>query len=497
MNPQIITIESLMQSSGVGFGTSGARGLVTAITDRVCYAYTVGFLQYLNSTGQLKTGSDIALAGDLRPSSPRIMRAIGAAIADQGYTLINCGMIPSPAVAAFGLKHKIPSMMVTGSHIPDDRNGIKFNRCDGEILKDDETGIRQQQIVIPEARFDSQGNFLTTESYNLPTADIRARNEYIKRYVDFFPQHCLRGKKIGLYQHSTVGREIFAGILEALGAKVTRLGFSNTFIPVDTEAVRSEDIELAARWAKEHRFDAIVSADGDADRPLISDEHGKWLRGDVSGILCARYLGATVVATPISSNSAVEKSTYFRNVLRTRIGSPFVIAAMQHALSDKQAIVVGYEANGGFLTATDIRVEGRTLTALPTRDAILVPLTILMLAQQKGISVSQLTAELPQRFTASDRVKNFPTALSQQRIASLGNDIHAIETVFGSHFGKVKTTDQTDGLRITFTRDEVVHLRPSGNAPEFRCYNEAATEELALEMNRICMKIIDTWKNQN
>lgn len=495
MPPQIITIENLMQSSGVGFGTSGARGLVTAMNDRVCYAYTVGFLQYLSSTGQLKTGGEVAIAGDLRPSSPRIMRAIGAAITDLGYATINGGMIPSPAIAAFGLARNIPSIMVTGSHIPDDRNGIKFNRCDGEILKDDESGIRRQQIGIPETRFDKSGNFITTDTYQLPTVDLRPRNEYIKRYTDFFPTNCLRGKTIGLYQHSTVGREIFSDILEALDAKVIRLGFSNTFIPVDTEAVRSEDIELAARWAKEHRFDAIISADGDADRPLIGDEHGKWLRGDVAGILCACYLGATAVATPVSSNSALEKSGYFKKILRTRIGSPYVITAMQQALIDKQAIVVGYEANGGFLTASDIRVNGRTLTALPTRDAILVPLTLLMLAQQKNISVSKLTTELPQRFTASDRVKEFPTALSQRRIATLCQSTDKIEEIFEPLFGKVKLTDQTDGLRITFTNEEVVHLRPSGNAPEFRCYNEAATENRALEMNRACMKIIEQWKS--
>jgi len=42
-----ISIEQLMSESGVGFGTSGARGLVTAMTDQVCYAYTRAFLQYV------------------------------------------------------------------------------------------------------------------------------------------------------------------------------------------------------------------------------------------------------------------------------------------------------------------------------------------------------------------------------------------------------------------------------------------------------------------
>jgi phosphomannomutase len=39
--------------------------------------------------------------------------------------------------------------------------------------------------------------------------------------------------------------------------------------------------------------------------------------------------------------------------------------------------------------------------------------------------------------------------------------------------------NRTDGLRITFANEEVIHLRPSGNAPEFRCYAEAKTDERA------------------
>lgn len=495
MSNSQISIEQLMASSGVGFGTSGARGLVSAMTDSVCYAYTAGFLQYLQHSGLVNSGSKIALAGDLRPSSPRIMRAIGAAITDLGYQLVNCGHIPSPAVAAFGLARAIPSIMVTGSHIPDDRNGIKFNRCDGEILKGDEEGIRRQQITMPVERFDHQGNFISSETYVLTEVEDQARADYIKRYTHFLPVQCLDGITIGLYQHSSVGREVFVDILEALGAQVIPLGYSDRFIPVDTEAVRPEDIELAARWGKQHRFDALISADGDADRPLIGDENGKWLRGDIAGILCARYLGATVVATPVSSNSAVEKCGYFTRVLRTRIGSPYVIAAMQQALCDQDAVVVGYEANGGFLSATDICKQGRTLPALPTRDAMIVPLAILMLAQQQNLSVSQLTATLPQRFTASERVKEFPTAHSQARIAALKDNHAAIKLAFGELCGDVESTDQTDGLRITFSNQEVVHLRPSGNAPEFRCYNEADTEQRVLTLNRACMEIIAGWKS--
>ncbi|MCK7575897.1 MAG: hypothetical protein MZV65_08355 [Chromatiales bacterium] len=57
----------------------------------------------------------------------------------------------------------------------------------------------------------------------------------------------------------------------------------------------------------------MVSADGDGDRPLIADEHGQWLRGDVAGVLCARRLGIQALATPVSSNTVVERCGAFQS----------------------------------------------------------------------------------------------------------------------------------------------------------------------------------------
>src|SRR3954468_11766302 len=121
-----VSIAEAMDSSGVAFGTSGARGLVSAMTDEVCYTYTRGFLQYLEREGEIGRGGRVALAGDLRSSTPRIMRAVAKAISDHGSIPVSGGNVPTPAVALFGFGERLPSIMVTGSHIPDDRNGIKF-----------------------------------------------------------------------------------------------------------------------------------------------------------------------------------------------------------------------------------------------------------------------------------------------------------------------------------------------------------------------------------
>jgi phosphomannomutase len=490
-----------MQSSGVKFGTSGARGLAKEMTDEVCYTYTQGFLQYLEQQGELKKqGETVAIAGDLRPSTQRIMTAVAKAALDMGYQPMNSGEIPSPAVALFGLEHQCPSVMVTGSHIPADRNGIKFNKCSGEILKSDESGITSQRVELNAENFNADGYFKDS-SITLPKEDTQANELYVKRFLEVFPNDCLAGKKIGIYQHSAVGRDVLMTIFSGLGAEVTALGYSDTFIPVDTEAIREEDAILAKQWSAEYAFDTIISTDGDSDRPLMSDEKGIWMRGDILGILAARYLKADAISTPVSCNTAVEKTGWFKHVTRTKIGSPFVVASMMESSASSYANVVGYEANGGFLTNSNLELFGKAFRALPTRDAVLPTLAILLLSIQEEKPVSTLISNLPSCYTASGRIQEFPTEesskiLSKFTAGSESENLKALFDSFSEHFGPVKGVDQTDGLRVTFESEEVLHMRPSGNAPEFRCYNEAGSEARVLEMQKTSMEILLQLKSE-
>ena len=461
------------------------------MTDEVCYTYTRGFLQYLERERDIARGGRVAVAGDLRSSTPRIMRAVMKAIADHGCSPVNGGRVPSPAVAMYGFDNGIPSIMVTGSHIPDDRNGIKFNRPKSELMKRDEPGMKEQVVELP-PDFDAKGATLSSATRQEPALEASIEERYVRRYFEAFGEGALSGAKIGLFEHSAVGRDVCFQVLSGLGAQVTRLGRSDAFIPVDTEAIRVEDVASAARWGSEYDFDTIVSTDGDSDRPLVSDEHGRWLRGDVAGILTAKFLGATFVATPVSCNTAVEKSGAFKRVARTRIGSPYVIEAMNGALGGSEK-VVGYEANGGFLTATDFAFAG-PLPALPTRDALLVHLAVLLSARGQGTSISKLLAALPQRFTASDRLEDFPTALSKERLGALAQGgSPAIAKEF-PNFGAVMDVSNVDGLRVTFATEEIVHLRPSGNAPELRCYTEADSEARAIKLNEEALSVLRGWR---
>jgi phosphomannomutase len=286
----------------------------------------------------------------------------------------------------------------------------------------------------------------------------------------------LQGKRIGIYEHSSAGRDLYQTLFENLGAEVVSLERTDEFVPIDTEAVAESDKVKAKKWSELYQLDFIFSTDGDGDRPLVADEQGDWLRGDILGLLCAEAMNVEALAVPVSCNTVIAKSPKFHVVSKTKIGSPYVIAEFA-SLTEKNKSVAGFEANGGFLLGSDININGKQLKALPTRDAVLPALMLLSAARKS--SVVEMVKQLPGRFTHSDRIQNFATDIS---LAILEQGRKAPEELLlRLGFGelKVENIDTTDGLRLSLTGDVVIHLRPSGNAPELRCYAEADTFERA------------------
>lgn len=431
------------------FGTSGLRGLVRDLTPGLIRDHVGAFLS------TCPVGSGLCLGRDLRASSPRIAEDVSDAARAAGVPVTDFGALPTPALALAANLRGAAAIMVTGSHIPADRNGLKFYTPAGEITKDDEAAIRGALgRPAPAGR-----------SAPLRADDAPARR-FVERYLTAFGPQALAGRRIGLYAHSSVGRDLLAAVLAGLGAEVTELGRSEDFVPVDTEAVDAATRARLADWARRHRFDAIVSTDGDADRPLLADEAGQIVPGDILGQITAEALGAQTVVTPVSSNTgALAKG--FARVERTRIGSPHVIAGMIAA----GGRVVGYEANGGFLLGFDAAGPAGPLPALPTRDSFL-PL-VATLAAAGGAPLSARVAREPARYTRADRLQDVPAERAQALVGALEQDVKARGAFLAELAARETGLDLTDGVRMTLEGGRVVHVRPSGNAPELRLYVEA------------------------
>ena len=278
------------------FGTSGRRGKVVDLTQLEVYINALAELQYLQSIdaseGGIVRGQEFFFARDLRPGSDgfvpefegrgEIAQAIVAALRDAGMRPINLGAIPTPALTCYALACGKGSIMVTGSHIPFDRHGYKTNTSKGELLKQQEAPIHEQVRKVRQSLYDQRRDqspfdehgFFKTGHQDLPTEQHEARAAWIGRFTSFFTGTSLEGKRLLVYQHSAVGRDLLVEVLQRMGAEVIAAGRSDTFVPIDTENIGGP--QLAAiqaladeATAKHGSLDAIVSTDGDSDRPLV------------------------------------------------------------------------------------------------------------------------------------------------------------------------------------------------------------------------------------
>ena len=126
-------------------------------------------------------------------------------------------------------------------------------------------------------------------------------------------------------------------------------------------------------------------------------------------------------------------------------------------------------------------------------------LAILMLAKEQGVTMSALLKTLPERYTVSNRLKDFPTERSTQLLSPfltlpLEESLERAEQLFGELAGAPVVLNITDGVRLTFESGDIIHFRPSGNAPELRCYTESASETRAVALNEACIKLMETWR---
>jgi phosphomannomutase len=529
----------------LAFGTSGLRGLVKDITDLEAYINVKAALRYLLRIGDIRPMSAVDLAGDLRPSTDRIMRACAQAIVDSGCRVENAGKIPTPALISHAISAGRAGVMVSGSHIPFDRNGIKLNKSIGEILKSDEPGITREveRVRVDEysrtaatSSFDASG--MLKRSPDLPPITSAAEESYVRRYLQGFTPGGLSGLRVLVYQHSAVGRDILPRILRELGAEIVTAGRSETFVSIDTENITGEQLgrleELAvAAEANGRPLHAIVSTDGDSDRPLVTavlpaaevkpgGRRVRFLSGDLLGIVVAEYLRADAAVVPISANDAVERRLRERKVLleKTKIGSPYVISALNDLrCAGTYTRIVGWEANGGFLTGSDIALAAGTLVRLPTRDSTLPIVANLFAAADQGVGLSVLWDRLPARFGRAGLIDNVPVAVSQTILAHLIPPGDAIDIEFDGAgrvvdrsradviptppaagpaegwrqrkatlsrfftralgFDDIVRINVLDGVRVYFHNGDVAHLRPSGNAPQLRIYANSDSQARA------------------
>jgi phosphomannomutase len=315
-------------------------------------------------------------------------------------------------------------MIGASIQIPFGHHAMKPDNASVELSKAAEYTVRDAAVK----------SSISDLSALLPKADPSAPEAFMCRYVDFFAFAALSGLTARLSEHSSVAGDVPTRVLDFLVARVSHLGRSDVFVPIDT-AVRPQDIAQAWVCAQRHRSGAIVAMDDDDDRP-ISDEAGQRPGADVMGSLCAQCLRTEAVGMPVSSNAAPQ------------------------------------------------------LTGSPPRDSVMTIVVLLAQSRHTGAPLYLESINIKQRFNTSDRVQHTSSEASRQLIEEVTDGGALTPWLLTLGFDPIVFPDTTGGSRLAFASSDIVHRRPCGNAPEGRSYTEKGNSKAAAQFCNGCLDCV-------
>ena len=434
------------------FGTSGIRGdAVELFTDQFCFDIGRTFSIFL---GKHYINGNIAIGMDPRESSERIKEGIARGISYENRKVFDEGFAPSPAMNYILIvdSKMAGSIMITGSHIRPDFNGIKFFISSGEILKEQEREIENIYDGIKDkvsCKDKGEVTFVRNKAIDLYGKMLLDLTEYYPPW------------KVVLDLGNGCQSEIMPKLFDILGLDTILINNDPTpekFIARDTEV--KDAVDDLSNVVKGAGADFGIAYDGDGDRVVFVDQDGRFITGDYCGTLIAKYSNTPVVITPVNTSQVVEHIG--KRVIRTKVGSPYVVQAME-----EHGATFGFEANGG----------GISEEVMLSRDAGSSTIKILNILNKTGMSLKELVNTLPQFFIYKTKV---------ECPMNLYHDI--LDGVKRKFWNSDVRIEDTDGLKIWTGKNTWTLFRPSINAPEFRVFAEATTDE---EAKKLCEKGIE------
>lgn len=434
------------------FGTNGIRGLVNIeLTPEM--AIKVGC-----AIGTFFGRKNLLLGYDARTSGPMFAKAVIAGLTSTGCNVFFAGMAPTPSLQFAVKYHNMDGgVLITASHNPPEYNGIKVIWSDGI-----ETS-HEQETEIENIYFDNKIVFAEWDKLGT-VKDLATIND---EYVQAIEKHVNPKKIAEKHFHvvvdaaNSVGGLTAPPLLRELGCKVTTINanIDGTF-PGRMPEPRPENLTDLSSTVKAIGADMGVAFDGDADRSIFTDENGTIHWGDKTfAIVIKQFLlknpGAKIV-TPVSSSTLIKDTVqaYKGELIWTKVGSVTVSQKMKEVNAK-----LGGEENGGIFYGPHQAV----------RDGAMTTALLLSIMAETGQKLSNLVAEQPQYFIEKGKIE-CPDEKKEPLLKKL------LEQLKGENINTL------DGVKIWFSDNSAILIRPSGTEKVFRLYAEAKNHEKALKL---------------
>ena len=364
------------------FGTDGIRGVAgdPPLDPATVRVFGVALAETLAQ--RTAHAPRVVIGRDTRESGPWLRDAVDAGVASRGGETVDAGVITTPGLA-FATRDRFDAgVMISASHNPFEDNGLKVFGADGCKLADD------AEAAI-EARILDHGHPDPGPRQGVPAAERpELREAYLHDLLASFPgdRVGIAGRRLAIDCANGAACAVAPELFRALGADIELLGNAPDGRNINLGCGSLHLEQLAAR-VREGGHDLGLAFDGDADRCLAVDRHGRMIDGDHILYFTARLLarhgrlrGGKVVAT-IMSNFWLERRLAAEGItlLRAPVGDKYVLERMA-----AEGAVLGGEQSG--------HVIFRELAT--TGDGLLTALHLLEAAAEEPVALEDILDDI-------------------------------------------------------------------------------------------------------
>lgn len=436
------------------FGTNGIRGIPNKDLSTE-FSMEIG-----KAIGTHFGVPEIVMGRDTRDTGQMIFNAVSSGIMSTGITVVDLGILPTPAVQYYCKMKSVPGVVITASHNPPQFNGIKCIAADGTELE------RKSEEEIENIYYNKSYHQVGWENAGTMISDQNAASLYVHGVMSHVDVAAIKAKKFRVIVDTGNGAAFSTTptLLRKLGCSMVTLNaFPDGMFTSRTSEPKPENLKDLISLMSKGGFDLGIAHDGDADRAVFIDEKGNFIDGDItlSLVVKSTIKKGDRVVTPVSSSDAINDLCKEAGVelIRTKVGAPIVSRTM----IENQA-KIGGEENGGIVFGPHQYCRDGAMT---------VALILNLMATHKK-KISDLVKTVPEYHifkTSVERHKDWKT-LEPQILK----------------YSESTLIDRLDGLKI-YLEDGWVLLRPSGTEPIIRVYGESKikkrAEELALEYHAL------------
>ena len=311
------------------FGTDGIRGEAGQFPLDPATVNAIGF-SLASHLAERTSTPQIIIGRDTRESGESIERALIAGASRAGAKCMSAGVITTPGVAFLTRKLQASAgVVISASHNPYQDNGIKIFAPSGRKMDDSV----ERQI---EADIFANGKMVEAQSHAGPRSP-EIEEQLHEDYLSFLADDIGNGLSLNgltiVVDCANGASSAFAPVLfERLGANVIAINTSPDGRNINLNC-GSLHIESLREKVLEAHAQLGVAFDGDADRSLYIDNHGRFVDGDATLWALATHLQShaklkdNIVVATVMSNLGLEialRSAGIR-LVRTDVGDKYVL----------------------------------------------------------------------------------------------------------------------------------------------------------------------------